>query len=113
MERDFLYGGIVMEPILAKQSVDIKCRLCASIMMGNYEFYYAAGRFFKMAAQKPELSLQPKELHAFLRPLLDTYETKNEQEAYLVKMLKDYEASDEYDMQMKELLQMGLLDDER
>ena len=34
-----------MEPILAKQSVDIKCKIQASIMMGNYEFYYAAGRF--------------------------------------------------------------------
>lgn len=102
-----------MEPILAKQSVHIKCRLCASIMMGNYEFYYAAGRFLALAGQRPELSLQPEELYELLRPLLDTYTTNNEQEAYLVKMLKDYEVSEEYDNQMEELLEMGFADDER
>ncbi len=99
-----------MELILAKQSVDIKCKICASIMMGNYEFYYAAGRLYALAGQAPELSLQPKQLYAALQPLLDTYETKNEQEAYLVKMLKEYKASEEYNEQMKELLQMGFED---
>lgn len=97
-----------MEPILAKQSVHIKCRIKASIMMGNYEFYYAAGVLCARTGQTPEQTLQPKELYAWIQPLLDTYVPKNEQEAYLVKLLKEYKVSDEYDEQMAELLQMGL-----
>ena len=97
-----------MEPILAIQSVDIKCKIQASIIMGNYEFYYAAGRLCALTGQNPELSLQPKELYALLQPLLDTYETKNKQEAYLVKLLKEYKVLEEYHEQMAQLLQMGL-----
>ena len=33
---------------IARQSVVIKCNLQASIMMGNYEFYYAAGLLYKL-----------------------------------------------------------------
>ncbi len=47
-----------MEPILAKQSVDIKCKIQASIMMGNYEFYYAAGRFCALTGQNPVASIR-------------------------------------------------------
>lgn len=97
-----------MEPVLAKQSVHIKCKIKASIMMGNYEFYYAAGVLCARTGRTPEQTLQPKELHAWIQPLLDTYEPKNEQEAYLVKLLKEYKVSDEYDEQMAELLRMGL-----
>ena len=97
-----------MEPILARQSVNIKCKIKASIMMGNYEFYYAAGVLCALAGQMPEQAVPPKELYVFIQPLLDTYESKNEQEAYLVKLLKGYKVTDEYDEQMAELLQMGL-----
>ncbi len=97
-----------MEPILAKQSVDIKCRIQASVMMGNYEFYYAAGRLCAQTGQKPDQPLQPLELSTFLQPLLRHYEPKEESDAYLVKMLKEYEASDEYDEQMDTLFEMGL-----
>lgn len=96
-----------MEPILAKQSVDIKCRIQASVMMGNYEFYYAAGRLCAKTGQKPDRPLQPKELHAFIQPFLDTYEPGEETDAYLAKMLKEYEASGEYDEQMDTLFEMG------
>ncbi len=101
-----------MELCLAKQSVMIKCRLHASIMMGNYEFYYAAGLLCCLAGKKPEQEIRPKELHAFVMPLADTYEPKNEQESYLVKLLKEYKVSDEYDEQMMELLQMGMKEEE-
>ena len=97
-----------MEPILAKQSVDIKCRIQASVMMGNYEFYYAAGRLCAQTGQQPDQPLQPLELSTFLQPLLHRYDPKEESDAYLVKMLKEYEASDEYDEQMDTLFEMGL-----
>lgn len=97
-----------MELILAKQSIDIKCRIRASIMMGNYEFYYAGGLLCALAGQQPKQPLKPRELYTFVQPLLDAYETKNEREAYLVKMIQEYKVSNEYDAQMEELLAMGL-----
>jgi len=97
-----------MEPILARQSVNIKCKLKASIMMGNYEFYYAAGVLCALAGRKPEQPLEPKQLYAFIQPLFDTYKPENERESYLMKLLKEYKVPDEYDEQMAELLQMGL-----
>ncbi len=102
-----------MEVLLAKQSIDIKCKIQASILMGNYEFYYAAGRLCALTGQKPDPSLHPKELYEWLQPYLDTYEPQNEQEAYLIKMIKEYKVLDEYDGQMMELLQMGEAGDER
>ncbi len=99
-----------MELILAKQSVMIKCRLQASIMMGNYEFYYAGGLLCRLSGEKPAEELRPAELAEFLKPVLHTYESKNVQEQYLMKMLREYKASDEYDGQMRELFQMGMAD---
>ncbi len=60
-----------MELILARQSVIIKCRLNQSIMMGNYEYYYAA---------QPQPELRPDELSAFLKPLFESYKPLNDQE---------------------------------
>ncbi len=99
-----------MELILAKQSVNIKCRLQASILMGNYEYYYAGGLLCRLAKQTPGQNLTPGELQAFLQPLLNTYQPQNDQESYLMQMLKTYKVSDEYDEQMPQLLQMGLMD---
>ena len=46
-----------MELILAGQSVKIKCRIKASILMGNYEFYYAGnGRMESYADWSEEQS---------------------------------------------------------
>lgn len=97
-----------MELILARQSVIIKCNINKSIMMGNYEFYYAGGLLCRLAGKIPDHALKPHELSVFLQPLPDTYEPKNEQEAYLAKLIKEYKVSDEYDEQMQLLLQMGL-----
>lgn len=97
-----------MELILAGQSIKIKCRLQASILMGNYEFYYAAGVLCRLAGKAPGQELLPKQLRDFLETLLDTYEPRDDQESYLLKLLKEYKVSEEYDAQMPQLLQMGL-----
>ena len=45
-----------MVPSIARQSVIIKCNMQASVLLGNYEFYYLAGlmkkiyKFLKLAA---------------------------------------------------------------
>lgn len=100
-----------MELVLARQSVIIKCNIQSSVMMGNYEFYYAGGLLCRLAGTIPEQTFRPEDFYAFLQPVMDSYEPQKEQEAYLVKMLKEYKAADEYDGQMAELMQMGLKED--
>ncbi len=99
-----------MELLLARQSILIKCSLNASILMGNYEFYYAGGLLCCLAKTQPQPGMQPEQLYAFLQPLLDTYQPKNEQESYLVKLLREYKVSGEYDAQMEQLFEMGLME---
>lgn len=100
--------GNRMELILARQSVIIKCSIQASVMMGNYEFYYAGGLLCALAGKMPDTKLRPQEFYEFLQPLLDAYEPKDEREAYLAALLKGYKVLEEYDAQMEELMQMGL-----
>ena len=97
-----------MELVLARQSVITKCNLQASILLGNYEFYYAGGLLCRLTGTIPQQSCRPVEFYEFLQPLMENYEPEGKQEAYLVRMLKGYKAAEEYDTQMAELMQMGL-----
>ncbi len=97
-----------MELLLAKQSIQIKCRIQSSVLLGNYEFYYAGGLLCRLAGKIPPHDIQPEDFYAFLEPLFVSYEPKNQQEAYLLCLLKNYTASTEYDTQMSQLMQMGL-----
>ena len=99
-----------MVQILAKQSILTKCKLKRSILLGNYEFYYASGLLCHLAGNIPKSDIRPEELLAFIEPILDTYHPENEEEAYLLNLLRSYKASEEYDEQMPQLLQLGLKD---
>ena len=91
-----------MVTLVARQSVILKCSMQASVMLGNYEFYYGAGLFCRLA------EVNVKELHELLLPRLKDFTGKDEKERYLVKMLLAYQPEPEYDAQMKELLMWGL-----
>lgn len=93
---------------LARQSVLIKCNMKASVMLGNYEFYYAAGLFCKLRGISIEENSKPKELKERILPELENFDGEDERECYLVKLLLAYEPSEEYDGQMQELLLWGL-----
>ena len=41
-------GDVHMVALVARQSVILKCNMQASVMIGNYEFYYGAGLFCKL-----------------------------------------------------------------
>ena len=97
-----------MVALVARQSVMLKCNMQASVMLGNYEFYYGAGLFCKIAGLTPKEDIRPKELKEFLSPELSKFSGRDEKERYLVKLLKNYEGSDEYEQEMKELLLWGL-----
>ncbi|MGN0343269.1 MAG: DUF3837 domain-containing protein [Roseburia sp.] len=92
---------------IARQSVVIKCNLHASIMVGNYEFYYAAGLLHKLTGRESEKVEEPEVMAERVANLLESFQPKDEQEQHLVRMLKDYEPVEKYDEQMQELFAMG------
>lgn len=101
-----------MVPLTARQSVIYKCNMKASIMLGNYEFYYGAGFFCRIKGLTPPEDILPEALREFLLPELSDFSGGDEREQYLVKLLLGYHPSEEYDGQMKELLQWGLSEQE-
>lgn len=97
-----------MIPSIARQSVVIKCNLHASIMLGNYEFYYAAGLVHKLTGTDAGEIAPPQAMIGRVHKLLEEYEPKDEQEQHLKRMLADYEPEDTLDEQMRELFREGV-----
>ncbi|MBO5303600.1 MAG: DUF3837 domain-containing protein [Lachnospiraceae bacterium] len=93
---------------ITRQSIIIKCNMQASVMLGNYEFYYAAGLFCKLQNITVEEEIAPMELWEKILPYLQNFIGEDAKEKYLVKLLSNYKVLEDYDEQMKELLQMGL-----
>ena len=71
---------------IARQSVVIKCNLQASIMMGNYEFYYAAGLAYKLTGSMATEILQPQQLIEEVNRMLADYMTDDVREQHLIRM---------------------------
>ena len=51
-----------MVPLIARQSVIIKCNQQTSVLLGNYEFYYLAGLMKKLYNLEINEDMQPLEL---------------------------------------------------
>ena len=98
---------------IARQSVIIKCNMKRAGLLGNYEFYYAAGLAAKLFGLEAAPDTKPAELAAFLQENLQTANgsshthEKNEQESYLLSILMEYTPEERYDDQMKELYLWG------
>ena len=92
---------------IARQSVIIKCNLQKSIMLGNYEFYYASGLVRKIFGLEIGTQMKPEEISAAILTNLDSMNPKDEKEAYLLKMLEQYEPDESCDSQMLELFAWG------
>lgn len=97
-----------MVTLVARQSIIIKCNMQTSALLGNYEFYYAAGLFCRLCGMSVEEEIQPAALKEKLLPELKAYQASDDKEKYLVAMLLKYEPSEEYTEQMKELLRWGM-----
>lgn len=93
---------------IARQSVIIKCNMQASIMLGNYEFYYGAGLFCKIRGITVKEDIQPLDLQEVLMAELKKFAGEDAKEKYLVKILMNCNVSEDYDEQMKELLLCGI-----
>jgi hypothetical protein len=80
----------------------------ASIMTGNYEYYYAAGILCQRMGKQIDPGIQPEAMHELVEGLLPEFTPADGQEKHMAHMLKYYHPDDRYDDQMAELLQMGL-----
>lgn len=92
---------------IARQSIIIKCNIQKSVMLGNYEFYYAAGLVRKLYGLEISSDMEPETLSAYILERAESLTPKDEKEKYLLEILKNYEPSAEYDEQMKELFLWG------
>ncbi|MEE1248323.1 MAG: DUF3837 domain-containing protein [Lachnospiraceae bacterium] len=93
---------------IARQSIIIKCKLKESIMLGNYEFYYATGLISKLTGVEFDVELPPKQLYEAVKKAVTDYEPKNENEAYLLQLFTEFKPDETVDEQMKELFRWGL-----
>ena len=93
---------------LAQQSIQTKIKLKSATMLGNYEFYYAAGILCRKLGLVVEERIQPKELHDFIRAQTDGKDLPDPTAAHLAEMIHYYMPEEHYDSQMEELLQWGL-----
>ena len=59
-----------MVPSIARQSVILKCNMQKSVMLGNYEFFYAAGLMRKLYNIEIRTDMEPEQiLEAILQML--------------------------------------------
>ncbi len=93
---------------IARQSIVIKCKLKESILLGNYEFYYAAGLVGKLTGQQFDFAWTPEEMNDAVKKALSDYTPKDDREEYLVHIVLNFKPDDEKDDQMKELFEWGL-----
>ena len=112
-----------MEKILPIQSVDKKINRQMSVLIGNYEFYYAAGVFSAIFG----VELDPKMDPVSLKKVVDEYIKNNnlvanepspeqisgdsddfeDKKGYLVYLMNRYEIIEQYDDVMVELYSDG------
>lgn len=93
---------------LAVSSVDHKIKNHLSILIGNYEFYYAAGVF----SQKVELDHSnindPVLLDKEIKEKISSFTPENDREEYLISILKKFEVNiKESDEDMIALFKVG------
>ena len=96
-----------MVPSIARQSVIIKCNMQASVLLGNYEFYYLAGLMKKIYNLDVNEDMQPMELLVAVQSSLDGLVPNGPQEEYLIKLARNFKPDEKVDDQMKELFRWG------
>lgn len=96
-----------MVPSIARQSVIIKCNAQKSVLLGNYEFYYAAGLSKLLFGLDADAAMEPQELFDGLLPQLSQCAPQDERQRYLIGMLTRYDPAPEVNEQMRGLFRWG------
>ncbi len=100
-----------MTPLLTYQAIERKIEMQRSIIVGNYEFYYTAGKY---KALHPELqadgSMDPMKLKQVIMESLESeeYEPADTPQKYISKLLHRYRPTQEpYNEIMQNLFVWG------
>ncbi|MFN2938299.1 DUF3837 family protein [Lachnospiraceae bacterium YH-ros2226] len=97
-----------MVPYVVKMAVDMKVSKQESTLVGNYEYYYAAGRLASILKnQELREDLPPHELEAKIRETLSSWQPETPEDKYLAYLLDRYEAEDDYQDDVKKMFQIG------
>lgn len=96
-----------MIPLVARQSVIIKCNSISSVLLGNYEFYYAGGLMCRLFGLHADADMPPRKLCEYLQEKIPQIQPNNEKEGYLLKLVAGYDPQPDYDGQMRELFAWG------
>ncbi|MQN00840.1 MAG: DUF3837 domain-containing protein [Lachnospiraceae bacterium] len=98
-----------MIELLARQSVDRKVCDHASVIVGNYEYYYACGLLDRRLSLGFPADLKPADLYQKMQDVLSDVPVEapagddTTDEDYLKYLVKRYEPDDKFDKQMTEL----------
>ena len=98
---------------LAAESVRKKCEMRSSVLVGNYEFYYAAGRLASACersgapALEADESTAPEAMKEAVMSALSTFSPADEKEAYLARLLERYRPGEKFDEKTGRLFLMG------
>ena len=96
-----------MVPSIARQSVILKCNMQKSVMLGNYEFFYAAGLIKKLFDLELNTGMEPESMLETILEKEADLQPQSEQETYLLELVKNYEPLPDHDAQMDELFAWG------
>ena len=96
-----------MVPMLAVSSIEKKLEMQASVIVGNYEFYYAVGKFSALTSLGADENTRPVELKEAVENALADFQPADDAQTYLVKLLERYRPSESYDEQMNLLFRWG------
>ena len=76
-----------MVPSIARQSVILKCNMQKSVMLGNYEFFYAAGLMRKLYNIEIRTDMEPEQILEAILQVQDNLAPQSEQEKYLIQIM--------------------------
>ncbi len=95
---------------LAVNAVEKKLDMQASILVGNYEYYYACGKLKGMMDLAVDEETAPLVMKEIVDEALASFtpdEAAEPVKAYLKTLLLRYRPADEYDAQMADLFRWG------
>lgn len=97
-----------MIPLLAVQSVEHKMKYQIATILGNYEFYYGAGRLARELSFDADGKSNPEELKEAIVQALEGKEWNTKEIEFLAEKMKKCNVSQEYNETMELLYQWGL-----
>lgn len=102
-----------MIPLVTEMSVDKKIRRRMSVLVGNYEFYYAAGLAKPILKADIDGSEKPSDLEKIIRACPEADDTLPDgpevsERRYLMYLIARYDTDEDYDESMKALFLQGV-----